>query len=155
MLKTNAMRMLDANHINYTLFTYPPQEDLEAEQMATVCGVEVEAMFKTLVLQSDNKENLVCCIGMKEELDMKKVAKVSNHKRVEMLPLKQLLQVSGYMRKGCSPIGMKKSYPTYFDETVLLFDEICVNAGMKGMLLKISSTDLIEFCSASVVELCK
>lgn len=149
------MRMLDMKQIPYEVCTYDPKENLSSEQMAYLCHQPVEAMFKTLVLQSDKKDNIVCCIAMNDELDMKKVARTSQHKRLEMLPLKQLLETTGYVRKGCSPIGMKKTFPTYFDETILLFDEICVNAGMRGVLLKISSTKLIEFCSANVVELCK
>ncbi len=155
MQKTNAMRMLDRSKIAYEVFEFDPEEPLNATQMAAITGLSAEAMFKTLVLQGDQHDFLVCCIAMDEELDMKKVAKASNHKRVEMLPLKQLFATTGYVRKGCSPIGMKKVFNTYIDETVLLFDEICVNGGMRGTLLKISSKKLIEFCSANVVELCK
>lgn len=156
MHKTNAMRMLDAARIEYEVITYEVDEDdLSGVHTAKLINRNEEEMFKTLVLRSSNNEVLVCCIPVAQELDLKKVAKAGNYKSVEMIHMKELKNLTGYIRGGCSPIGMKKEYPTFIDETMILFDQIIISAGARGAMLVISSEKLIDYCHAKVVELCK
>ncbi|NBK98928.1 MAG: Cys-tRNA(Pro) deacylase [Erysipelotrichia bacterium] len=156
MQKTNAMRMLDAANISYEVITYEVDEsDLSGVHIAKVIKQNEEQLFKTLVLRGANKQLLVCCIPVAQELDLKKVAKAAHVKSVEMVHMKELQSLTGYIRGGCSPIGMKKTLPTLIDETAILFDEIYVSAGMRGAMFKISSEKLIDYCHALVVELCK
>lgn len=156
MSKTNAMRMLDKDKITYELLEYEVDEsDLSGDSAANKLNVDREQMFKTLVLQTNKKEYIVCLIPVHENVDLKKAAEASGYKKVEMLPLKELLHVTGYIRGGCSPIGMKKQYATFIDETAYLFDDIYVSAGARGMTLKINSEDLIAYTSAKVIDLCK
>ncbi len=156
MNKTNAMRILDHHHIAYELLTYEIDEsDLSGIHTADLLHLSREQMFKTLVLKSDKNAFMVCCIPVCEELDLKRCAHVFHHKSVMMLPMKDLLTYTGYLRGGCSPIGMKKTYPTAIDETALLFDEIYISAGARGMTLKIATKDLISFLDAQVASLCK
>lgn len=156
MIKTNAMRMLDKDHISYVVYEYEVDEnDLSGVSTAHKINQPHEMIFKTLVLKTDKKEIIVCCIPVASELDLKKVAKVAKVKNVEMLAVKDLLSTCGYVRGGCSPIGMKKKYTTFIDETSILFDEIFVSAGIKGAMLKIKSDVLTSYCDASIVDLCK
>lgn len=156
MHKTNAMRILDAANIDYEVITYEvDEENLSGVHTAELIGRNDEELFKTLVLKSANHELLVCCIPVAQELDLKKVAKAGKYKSVEMIPMKDLKNLTGYIRGGCSPIGMKKQYPTFIDETAILFDTILVSAGIRGTMLVISSEKLIDYCHAKVVELCK
>lgn len=156
MQKTNAMRMLDKDNIKYEIITYEVDEnDLSGTSAAAKTNVNPEEMFKTLVLWNAKKEMIVCCIPVNEELDLKKVAKASKNKNIEMLPLKLLTEKTGYIRGGCSPIGMKKVLPTYIDETMLLFDVIYISAGARGVSFKMKSEDLIAYTNASMHDLCK
>lgn len=156
MAKTNAMRLLDRDQIPYELFEYEVDEnDLSGVHTAGVLGIEFDVMFKTLVLRSEKKEFLVCCIPVHQELDLKKVAKASHHKSVEMLSMKELLPTTGYIRGGCSPIGMKKTFPVYIDETVILWDEVYISAGARGVMLKLKSEDLLAYVKAETADLCK
>ncbi|MFR5601579.1 MAG: Cys-tRNA(Pro) deacylase [Lachnospiraceae bacterium] len=146
MEKTNAMRLLDAAHIPYEVMEYQVDEqDLSGTHVADVLGQDHDSVFKTLVMKGDRTGYLVCCIPVDEELDLKKVARVSGNKKVEMLPMKELLPVTGYIRGGCSPIGMKKAFPTYIEETAILFDKIAVSAGVRGKQILIHPEEFTGF----------
>ena len=130
--KTNVVGILEANNIPYTTVTYEIHEtDLSGITVANKIGIEAERVFKTLVTRGDTNSINVFCIPVTEELDLKKAAVASGNKKVEMIKEKELLLLTGYIKGGCSPIGMKKKYPTYIDETVQLFEEISVSAGMR------------------------
>lgn len=144
--KTNAMRMLTAAGIEYEAIEYAwDEDDLSGTTVAAKTGLPCEVVFKTLVAFGDKNGHCVFCIPVDCELDLKKAAKYSGNKRVELLPLKQLLPVTGYIRGGCSPVGMKKSFPTYFDETCILFEKIAVSAGVRGCQLLIGTEALLDF----------
>ncbi len=151
--KTNVMRLLDAAGIAYRTMEYEVDEqDLSGVHVAQQLGQDPDACFKTLVLKGERTGYLVCCIPVAEELDLKKVAKAAGDKKVEMIPMKDLLPVTGYIRGGCSPVGMKKKLPTYIEETAVLFEEIAVSAGMRGAQIILSPEVLCgyvdgTFCS--------
>ena len=154
MTKTNAMRLLDAAGVRYGCAEYEYDEsDLSGMHAAAEIGREPEQVFKTLVARGDKTGLLVFCIPVCDELDLKKAAVVSGNKKVEMLHVKELLANTGYIRGGCSPIGMKKLYPTYIDETAILFDEICVSAGARGKQLVLSPDALVSAVSAQLRDL--
>ena len=156
MVKTNAMRQLDVAGIEYTTAEYEVDEsDLSGTHAAELLGIDPDSMFKTLVCRDDKGSPRVFCIPVALELDLKKCAQAAGVKRVEMIGVKELLPLTGYIRGGCSPIGMKKKFPTYIDETCILFDEIFVSAGIKGRMLKIKTNDILKFCEFEPVELCK
>ena len=143
--KTNAVRILEANNIPHTTITYEINEtDLSGITVANKIGTEPERVFKTLVTRGDKNGINVFCIPVTEELDLKKAAIASGNKKVEMIKEKELLPLTGYTKGGCSPIGMKKKYPTYIDETVQLFEEITVSAGIRGMQVKLKPEDLLK-----------
>lgn len=144
--KTNAARLLDKAGIPYRLIPYEFDEnDLAARHVADSLGQDIARVFKTLVLHGDRTGYLVCVVPGDAEVDLKSLAKVSGNKKVEMIPMKDLLGVTGYIRGGCSPIGMKKRFPTYFHSTVADFDSIYVSAGVRGLQLEIAPADLIPF----------
>ena len=148
------MRQLDTAKIQYTVKEYEVDEnDLSGVHVATQLGQPVEQVFKTLVLHGDKIGYFVCCLPVAQELDLKKVARVSGNKHAEMIPMKDLPGVTGYVRGGCSPIGMKKKFPTFIDETCILFDEIAVSAGVRGMQIIINPQTLIDFVDATVSDL--
>lgn len=152
--KTNAMRLLDAAKIPYDVRTYEFEEsDLSGVHAAEAVGMPPETVFKTLVARGDKTGFAVFCIPVAEALDLKKAAKVSGNKAVEMLHVKELLPTTGYIRGGCSPIGMKKKFPTYLDETAMLFDEIAVSAGQRGVQLILNPDALLTFTEAEYVDL--
>lgn len=154
MQKTNVMRMLDKAKIAYMVKEYEVDEsDLSGIHVAECVGMDTEIVFKTLVAKGDKTGFCVFCIPCAEELDLKKAAKVSGNKRVELLPLKDLLPTTGYIRGGCSPIGMKKQFPTYINETAMLFDEIAVSGGMRGVQVILSPDSLNEFVGSSYADL--
>lgn len=154
MNKTNAVRLLEAAGISFKTAEYEVDEsDLSGVHAAESLGQPPEQVFKTLVLKGDKTGYFVCCIPAAEELDMKKAAKVSGNKKCEMLHVKDLLGVTGYVRGGCSPVGMRKKFPTYIDETALLFGEIAVSAGARGMQVILSPEDLTKFTSAETEKL--
>ena len=143
--KTNAMRILDSMKIGYTPCEYEPDEnDLSGVHIAHQIGLPEEIVFKTLVARGDKTGPVVFVIPCAYELDLKKCAVASGNKRVELLPVKELLGLTGYIRGGCSPIGMKKKFPTYFDESAELFDEITVSAGIKGCQLLVKREDILR-----------
>lgn len=156
MTKTNAMRMLDTEGISYNIKEYDYDENnLSGNHAAEEIGMNPEQVFKTLVTRGDKNGINVFCVPVDAELDLKKAAQVSGNKKVEMIHVKEILGLTGYIRGGCSPIGMKKKYPTYIDETAILFDEIAVSAGVRGQQIIINPEKLIEFVSAKEVEITK
>ncbi len=154
MKKTNAARLLDAQSVNYELAQYEVDEsDLSAVSLAKKIGQDVEQIFKTLVLRGDKTGIFVCVIPGNAEVDLKKAAKVSGNKNCAMVQQKELLPLTGYIRGGCSPIGMKKPFPTFIHETCILFDTIFVSAGQRGLQFKINPDDLIKVTGAEVCDL--
>ena len=151
--KTNAARLLDKAGIAYNLIPYEFDEnDLAAQHVADSLGQDISQVFKTLVLRGDRTGHVVCVVPGDMEVDLKALAKVSGNKKVEMIPMKDLLGVTGYIRGGCSPIGMKKRFPTYFHSTVADHDRIYVSAGVRGLQIEISPHDLIDFVQGTVSE---
>ena len=149
--KTNAARLLDKAKVAYGLIPYTVDEDnLAATHVAEELGEDIATVFKTLVLRGDRAGLFVCVIPGDKEVDLKGLAKVSGNKKVEMIPMKDLLSVTGYIRGGCSPIGMKKQYRTFIDEMAELVDSICVSAGQRGVQLRLKPSDLISFTNAVV-----
>jgi len=145
MKKTNAARLLDAHGVKYELTEYEVDEnDLSAVSLAKKIGQDVEQIFKTLVLRGDKNGVLVVVIPGNAEVDLKKAAKLSGNKYVAMVQQKELLGLTGYIRGGCSPLGMKKLYPILMDESCLLFDFIFISAGQRGSQIKINPDDLIK-----------
>lgn len=156
MNKTNAMRMLDKAGIEYKTVEYEVDEsDLSGMHIAEQTGLCPDIMFKTLVARGDKNGFLVFCIPVNAELDLKKCALAANDKRVELVAVKELLSVTGYIRGGCSPIGMKKKFDTFIDETVQLYDEVTVSAGVRGCQLLLDSRNLISFTDAKLCDLTK
>ena len=153
--KTNVARLLDKAKVAYTLVPYEVDEnDLSATHVAEQLGEDIAQVFKTLVLHGDKSGYFVCVIPGNEEVDLKKAAKVSGNKKCELIPMKELLPLTGYIRGGCSPIGMKKHFPTYLHSTAPTFEHIYVIAGQRGLQVKLSPTDLIREAEAEVAELC-
>ena len=152
--KTNAVRIIESLGVPFDTATYPVgEEHLDAVTVAQELGVDPEIVFKTLVARNDKGEVLVFCIPGNAELDLRKAARASESKKVELLPLKDLLPVTGYVRGGCSPIGMKKKYPTWLDEIALLYDRIYVNAGTRGMQIILAPADLTRAAEADTADL--
>ena len=151
--KTNAARLLDKAGIAYKLIPYEFDEnDLAAQHVADSLGQDIAMVFKTLVLHGDKTGHIVCVVPGDMEVDLKALAKASGNKKVEMIAMKDLLAVTGYIRGGCSPIGMKKRFPTYFHSTALNFGHIYVSAGVRGLQIEISPAALIDFVDASVAD---
>jgi Cys-tRNA(Pro)/Cys-tRNA(Cys) deacylase len=143
MSKTNAVRILDSNNIHYTLHTYDVDEnDLSGITVAVKIGADADSVFKTLVAIGDKKDTSVFCIPVTQELNLKKAATASGNKNIELVKVKDLVSLTGYMRGGCSPIGMKKKFPVFIDETAQLFEEIYISAGVRGMQIKLSPLSL-------------
>lgn len=148
------MRLLDAAKIPYKTAEYEVDEnDLSGIHVAEQLGQPAEQVFKTLVLKGERTGFFVCCIPVNKELDLKKAAKAAGDKKAEMLPLKDLLPTTGYIRGGCSPVGMKKKFPTFIDETAELFDEIAVSAGVRGAQIIINGENLSEYLGAKFADL--
>ena len=154
MKKTNAARLLDSQKIPYELIPYEVEEnDLGAQHVADQLHEDIQQVFKTLVLQGDRSGHFVCVIPGAEEVDLKKAAKISGNKKCDLIPMNELLPLTGYIRGGCSPIGMKKAFPTYLHETAMQFDHIYVSAGVRGLQFKISPQHLIQASRATVCSL--
>ena len=154
--KTNVMRLLDNAGIQYQMFEYPVDDGLiDAVSIARKIGENVEQVFKTLVTQSASREHFVFVVPANAELELKKAAKVSGQKNIEMLPSKQLLPLTGYIHGGCSPVGMKKPFKTFIDETALLFDSFCVSGGKIGLTLQIKAESLADLIHATFHDLTK
>jgi len=152
--KTNAARLLDAAGINYELIPYEVDENnLDAGHVAAQLGEDLDCVFKTLVLRGDRTGLFVCVVPGSTEVDLKVAAKISGNKNCEMIHVKELLPLTGYIRGGCSPIGMKKPYPTFIHESATLYDYIYVSAGVRGLQIRIAPADLISFVGAGVYPL--
>ena len=152
--KTNAARILDGLGITYEIKTYAVDEsDLSAVHVAEVSGLDIEMIFKTLVARGDKSGIIMAVIGGGEELDLKALAKASGNKSVEMIALKELLPLTGYVRGGCSPLGAKKNYPVYLDARALTLERISISAGQRGMQLVLAPQDLVRAVGATVAEL--
>ena len=152
--KTNAARLLDKAKVAYELIPYEVDEnDFSAPHVAAQLGEDINCVFKTLVLHGDKTGHFVCVIPGEHEVDLKLAAKVSGNKKCDLIPVKELLPLTGYIRGGCSPVGMKKLFPTYIHRTCLDFPYIYVSAGMRGLQLKIAPHDLIREVKAEVCEL--
>lgn len=156
MTKTNAMRLLEAEQISYETAQYEYDEaHLSGEYAAQAIGMAAEQVFKTLVTRGDKTGILVFCVPVNQELDLKKAANISKNKKIDMIHVKELFAVTGYIRGGCSPVGMKKKYQTFFDETALLFDKIAISAGIRGQQIIINPEILISFITAEISDITK
>lgn len=156
MTVTNAMRLLKQAGIEFDTSTYEVDEsDLSGVHLAQVLGVDVDCVFKTLVTRSDKRNIYVFCIPAAQELDLKKCAAAVGEKKIEMTQVKELLGLTGYIRGGCSPVGMKKKFPTVFDETAQLFDKIYVSAGQRGIQMIVDPMQLAEYVGASFADVTK
>ncbi len=154
MKKTNAARLLDAKSISYELVEYEVDEtDLSVTTLAEKIGEKIEQIFKTLVLRGDKTGVFICVIPGNAEVELKKAAKISGNKNCAMVHQKELLPLTGYIRGGCSPLGMKKPYPIFIHETCQLFDHIFVSAGQRGLQFKINPEDLIKVTGSEVYDL--
>lgn len=153
--KTNAARLLDKAKVAYELVPYEVDEDnLAATHVAEQLNEDIAQVFKTLVLRGDRNGIFVCVIPGDSEVNLKAAAKVSGNKSAEMIHMKELLPTTGYIRGGCSPVGMKKPFPTFIHSTCMDFDFIYISAGMRGLQIKIAPADLVAFTGAAVAELC-
>ena len=153
---TNAMRILMKANIPFDTAEYSVDaSDLSGVHAAQMMGLDPDCVFKTLVARGDKKGVSVFCIPVAEELDLKKCAAVTGDKRIEMIPVKELLGLTGYIRGGCSPVGMKKKYPTWIDESAILNDRIYVSAGLRGQQIIIAPDDLRQCVGAEYADLTK
>jgi len=149
--KTNAARILDKAKIKYELIPYDVDEDdLSAVHVAAQLHEPIDKVFKTLVLHGDKTGYFVCVIPGGEEVDLKKAAAISGNKNCQMIPMKELLPVTGYIRGACSPVGMKKHFPTFIHETCRDFEQVYVSAGKRGLQLMIAPADLMAEVRATV-----
>lgn len=154
--KTNAARLLDAAGIGYELIPYVVDEnDLSATHIAEQLDEALDQVFKTLVLCGDKNGHFICVIPGSYEVDLKKAAKVSGNKKCDLIPMKELLPLTGYIRGGCSPIGLKKPFPVFFDESASLYDYIYISAGVRGLQLKLSPADVVDFVGGTLADLTK
>lgn len=154
--KTNAMRLLEQAGIPFRIETYEFDEaHLSGVHVAAQVSLPADQIFKTLVVRGDKQGIMVFCIPVSMELDLKKAAKAAGDKKIEMTHVKELLGLTGYIRGGCSPIGMKKKYPTWMDETAMLYDEIAVSAGVRGAQIIINPETLKEFVQAEYADVCQ
>ena len=152
--KTNAARLLDRAKIAYELIPYQVDEnDLAATHVAAQLGEDIACVFKTLVLKGDRSGYFVCVVPGDHEVDLKAAAKVSGNKKCDLIPMKELLGVTGYIRGGCSPIGMKKPFPTYLHITAAEHPHIYISAGVRGLQIKIAPSDLIAFVGAQTADI--
>lgn len=148
------MRLLEQAKIEYKALEYEVDEEhLDGVYVANQIHMPLEQVFKTLVAKGEKTGFLVFCIPVAEELDLKKAASIVKDKKIEMLHVKDLLKTTGYIRGGCSPIGMKKKFPTFIDETAILFDQITVSAGVKGCQLLVDRKALVDYLQANLVDL--
>ena len=150
--KTNAMRILDGLGKSYDVHLYDESET-DGQKVAALVGIEPERVFKTLVTVGADRKNYVFVIPVVCTLDLKKAARAAGVKNVEMLKQKELFPLTGYVHGGCSPVGMKKKFPTFFDETAILYDKIALSGGKKGVQLEISPDDILASCDGKFADL--
>ncbi|MDR0748236.1 MAG: Cys-tRNA(Pro) deacylase [Tannerellaceae bacterium] len=153
-MKTNAARLLDHAKIAYKLIAYKfDEDDLSAPHVAKALNEPIGQVFKTLVLKGDRSGYFVCIVPGDTEVDLKKAAKISGNKNCDLIPQKDLLPLTGYIRGGCSPVGMKKHFPAYIHETCLLYESVFVSAGQRGLQMKIGTADLIKITKSETADL--
>lgn len=151
--KTNAVRLLDRAGIACGLVPYEVDEnDLAAVHVAESLGEPIERVYKTLVLRGDRSGHFVCVVQGDKEVDLKAAAKVSGNKNADLIPVKELLPTTGYIRGGCSPIGMKRRFPTFIDSSCRAFDYIYISAGVRGLQIRIAPDDLVRFVGAEIAQ---
>lgn len=156
MTKTNAMRMLDKAKISYEALEYTVDDsDLSGVTIANSVGLSCDMVFKTLVAKGDKTGPIVMCIPADKEIDLKKAASLSGNKKIEMIHVKDLLGLTGYIRGGCSPVGMKKKFPTFFNDSCLMHEKITISAGIKGCQLLVDTKMLTDYVSAKICDLIK
>ncbi len=154
MPKTNAVRILESLKISYKTAEYEVDEnDLSGSSVANKINVNEELVYKTLVTRNDKNEIFVFCIPVNQELNLKKAAAACGSKKIEMIKMNELLPLTGYIRGGCSPIGMKKNYPVFIEETAQLLDKFYISAGIRGMQIEISPIDLTKVVQAGFADL--
>ena len=151
--KTNVMRVLDGKKIAYESHTYEPDATMTGEEIAGILGEDPAKVFKTLVTQGKSGAYYVFVVPVREELDLKKAAKVSGEKAVSMIKQKELLPLTGYVHGGCSPIGMKKQFPTFFHETASAFERVFVSAGKVGFQIELAPDDLISISGGKLADI--
>ena len=152
--KTNAVRIMESECVKFELIEYDIDlDELSGEDAAQKTGIPMEQTFKTLCARGDEHGVLLACLPAGQELDFKKLAAASGNKSVELVHLKEVNGLTGYIRGGCSPVGTKKKYPTYIDETAILYDWITVNAGQRGLLFKLDPNDLIRVTEAKAADI--
>lgn len=152
--KTNAARLLDKAGIDYRLVPYGVDEsNLAADHVAEELGEDINCVFKTLVLNGERSGHFVCVIPGNMEVDLKAAARVAGAKKADLIPMKELLPLTGYIRGGCSPIGMKKPFPTFFHSTINNFDRVYVSAGVRGLQFCIAPADLIAYTGGTVADI--
>ena len=147
------MRILDKNHISYETIQYECDTFIDGLHTAEKTGAPVEQSFKTLVAQGKSKQYYVFVVPIAEEVQLKHAAKAVGEKSIELIPVKEITKVTGYVRGGCSPIGMKKKFPTFIDETAILFDEIAISAGVRGAQIIVNGEVLAEYLGAELIDL--
>jgi Cys-tRNA(Pro)/Cys-tRNA(Cys) deacylase len=153
-MKTNAIRLLEQKKIEHSTYDYEVDEnDLSGETVSAKLNAPAQEVFKTLIAEGDRTGVVVFCIPVSSELNLRKAALVTGNKRINMVKTKDLLDLSGYIRGGCSPIGMKKKYPTFIDETAQILNQIYVSAGVRGTQVKLSPSDLQEITQAKLADL--
>lgn len=153
MNKTNAVRIIESHNIHFRTFEYEVDEDdLSGTSVARKIDANEDTVFKTLVTKNDKNAILVFCIPVNQELNLKKAASASGSKKVEMIKLSELLPLTGYIRGGCSPIGMKKEYPVFIEETAQILENIIISAGIRGMQVELSPLDLATITKAAFAD---
>ncbi len=154
--KTNAVRLLEKAGVQFALHEYPVDENhLEAQHVADELGQDINRVFKTIVLKGERTGHFVCVVPGNSEIDLKKAAHAAGDKKVDLIPVKELLGLTGYIRGGCSPVGMKKPFPTFFHATATDFDTIFVSAGQRGLQMEVNPQALIGYVGATVCDLTK
>lgn len=154
--KTNAARLLEQAGIPFELVPYEVDENnLAATHIAEQLGEDIKAVFKTIVLTAGPGQFFVCVVPGDAEIDLKKAAKVAGYKKVDLIPMKELLPLTGYIRGGCSPVGMKKPFPSFFHETASGLRFFYVSAGMRGLQFKLAPSDLIDYVGGKLADLVK
>ena len=154
--KTNAMRLLERAGIAYKTVEYDVDErDLSGVHAAEVLGEDPDQVFKTLVCVAPDGDHVVCCIPVAAELDLKAAASAAGKKSLAMIHVRELVPTTGYMRGGCSPVGMKRAFPTVIDETCQLFDTIFISGGRRGLQLELDPVELARFCGAELADIAR
>lgn len=151
--KTNAMRILDRNHVSYQLIQYECDNFIDGLHTAEITGAPVEQSFKTLVAQGKSRQYYVFVVPIAEEVHLKQAAKVVGEKSIELIPVKEITKVTGYVRGGCSPLGMKKNFPTVIHESAAKYDQIYVSGGRIGTTIVINPTDLVRVTGATLANI--